>query len=804
MKKIALIAGIIVVVLIAAGLVISGNYRDDIRSAEPQYSGSIRLSGLQDSVVVRYDQDAVPTIQADNQQDLFYAAGYVAASERLWQMEFTRLTVQGRLAEFLGEEALQYDKFLRTIGLNRLGAQLQETVDENTLTMLQAYTDGINRYIDSHRENLPVEYQLLEFEPEPWTVEQSLGIVRLMAWELNIAWHLDIVIDEIFRQVGEQKGQDIFPEYPADGPRVLSDRGSMASNALDQFLSIDKAFRQFRGIQGTHIGSNSWVVSGSRSQSGMPLLANDPHLGYSQPSRWYEMHLQAPGINVSGATIPGLPFVVIGRNDSIAWGLTSAMVDDADFFEEVVEPENPYLYLHNGQWLGMDSRKEIFYTKEGLTDSIVVRTTRHGPIVSDIHPVGRQLDRVISMRWTGHEMSDEVTAIYQLNMASDWGEFTQAVNQFHVPGQNIVYADISGNIGLRIAAKIPVRRTGLGNVVHTGTENTYEWVRFLTPDQLPGMYNPAQGYIATANNKIMEDNQFAFHISNLYEPPSRIERIEELLATKPVHSVADFKQYQMDVLSPHAREVTGYILDAFEGQEIEDEYIRGALTWLEKWDFTMSPESIPATLFNVTFLNLLENTYLDEMGELLFTNFLELPNAPIRNITSLLERPLNPWWDDTLTNGYENRYIILRRSLTEAIGWLREQYGRSMINWRWGRLHTVTFPHALGSGLGLADRFIGLNLGPYESGGSGTTVNNGEFFFTDPYHNVLGPSIRQIANMADPDSTFRIIYSGQSGHPMSPHYSDQVAPWLNGEYHMRPLSDEGVLETTENTLVLTP
>ncbi len=780
------------------------NFRRNMNQADPEYSGITTTEGLRDSVVIRFDQYAIPYISAKNDEDLYFTAGYITAAERMWHMEFNRLAAQGRLSEFVGSKAYEYDKFVRTIGFHRLGMELKDFIDSTSLAILKDYVRGINVYIETHQESLPVEYELLDFAPEPWTLEQSLAMIRLVAWEMTVAWHLDVVLGVIYNEMGEQKGQDIFPTYPDFKPHIISNDSRVLSTLLLPFLSIDNEFRKFIGSPGTNIGSNGWTISGKRSESGKPLLANDPHLGYGQPSRWYEMHLQSPGINAAGVTIPGLPGIVIGHNESIAWGLTSMMADDADFFVETVDVDNPYLYMYEGQWTGMERRKEVVNIKGQPADSFVVRITHHGPIISDVHPLGKDLDQVISMQWTGLEMSDELTAITRLNRATNWQEFQRAVNMFQVPAQNIIYADTAGNIGLRPVAKIPVRRNGRGNLPVPGDVDTYEWVRFIGPQRFPSLYNPPEGYIATANNKLIDSDRVGIHISNLYEPPSRIERIIELLDTKPKHTLTDFTRYQNDTISPHARQVTPFILNAFRNTHMEDDYLRAALTWLRTWDYSMDEESIPATIFNVTFMNLIRNIYLDELGEILLDHYVRLPNAAIRNTSWLLQRPVNPWWDDVTTNGFENRDVMLRRSLLYAIDWLKSTFGTSMVNWQWGRLHKVQFEHTIGRSIGVADLLYNFNLGPYERAGNGMTINNGAYSFQTPYDNISGPTMRHIVDLGDIDNTRSVIYSGQSGHPLNPHYNDQVELWLNGRYHRLPITESGVQKVTENTLYLVP
>lgn len=795
------LAGIVMLVVIGFSI-----YVQVIRTAEPEYSGRMALDGLRNEVIVQYDEYAVPHVTAQNEDDLYFAAGYLAASERMWQMEMTRLAGQGRLAEFLGPDALEYDKYLRTIGFNHLVQELKQSISAQSYAIYENYAAGVNAYLTTHQDKLPLEYRLLGFQPEPWTVEHSLLYVRMMAWELNIAWHLDVVLGAVIDRVGEEKAREVFPRYDTTKPTIIPDNAGRFADALRPFLQLDRNYRKFRGIPGMHVGSNSWVVSGEKSVTGKPILANDPHLGFSQPSKWYEMHLKAPGINVTGVTLAGLPGIVIGHNDSIAWGFTNVMADDADFFIETVNPDNPYLYMYEGQWTGMDRRKEVMKVKGAEAESLTVRITRHGPIVSDIHPLGDQMgeNKVVAMRWTGYEMSDEMAAMYQISKASNWEEFSTGVSNFHVPGQNIIYADVRGNIGFRPAVKIPVRNRGTGNIPVPGDVDTYEWIGFRTPLELPYLFNPEEKFIATANNKTIDDDNYRYHISNLYEPPSRIVRIRELLTAKNEHSVEDFQRYQMNYVSPHARKMTPYFLSAFATMDVEEVYLNKALDWLKNWDYSMDAESIPATIFNVAFMKLIENTYKDEMGDTLYHEFIRLANAPIRNLSWLVQRPNNLWWDNITTSGLETRNTILRLSLTEAVEELHEQYGRSMVNWQWGHLHQATFPHFIGENSGFANTLFGLNIGPFEIGGSSTTINKGEYNYQDPYKAILGPSMRQITDLANIDASESVIYSGQSGHPLSEHYADQKELWRTGKYHQLPLSEEAVAKVAVDTLYLTP
>lgn len=795
------VAALTIVLVILIGLSI---HLQVVGNSEPEYTGSVRIPGLQEGVAVRFDAFRIPHIQAANEKDLYTAAGYIVASERMWQMELRRLLGRGKLAEIVGREVLDMDRLMRVVGFSRLAGQLKDSLSEHTLESYRAYTRGINAYLEQHRDNLPLEYRFIGYTPESWKVEDTIMLTRLFAWELNIAWHLDIVLGALIDRLGAPRAREVFPVYPDTRPYIIPPgEGEMAGGLLPA-LTTDETIRKMFGGFGTHMGSNSWVISGERSESGKPILANDPHLLLVQPCRWYEMHLQSPGMNVSGVTLPGMPGVVIGHNDSIAWGLTNVMADDADFFVERVDPENPFRYRYNGQWREMDHRKEIIAIKDAPDDTLIVRETHHGPVVSDVHPAAGVSGKVYAMQWTGFEMSDEFDAIYRVNTASNWEEFSEGVNRFHVPGQNFMYADRRGNIGYRPAVKIPKRGRGSGNMPVPGHVDIYEWTEFILPGDLPYLFNPEEGYIATANNKVVRDDMFQYHISNLYEPPSRIERIRTLIESKRLHNTEDFMKYQLDVVSPHAKRVKRYFIRAMQGKQIDEQYLAHALQALKNWDGNMGENSFAASVFSVAFQKLIHHLYEDEMGDTLTHHFLKLANASIRNVSWMLDRPLNSWWDKVDTQVYETRDDILQRSLYEAVQWLRNHYGRSMVSWQWGKLHTLNIRHPFGEGNVLIDRLYGLSLGPFNIGGSGTTVNAGVYNYQEPYSMLLGPSMRLITDMSDFDRSRGILYSGQSGHPGSRHYDDQTPLWRTGEYRNRPFTDEAIQEGTESILSLLP
>jgi len=798
---------LIVFVLAFLGFIILA-YRLVTRSL-PETTGTISLSSLHQPVEVVRDNYGVPHIKAHDEHDLFLAVGYVQAQDRLWQMDLIRRAGEGRLAEILGPEAVKFDKLFRTLGFARLAQRLAQQLHHESRAALEAYAQGVNEYITSHHGNYPIEFAILGYEPEPWTVEHSLLVARLMAWELNLSWWVDLSLGELLVRVGEEHTRQIIPTYPENAPSIVSEpwqgmphsltRRSVRSRIgfsneqmsrrvfehLRGFLKINEEFRRQFQFEGVHIGSNSWVVDSFRSTSGKPILANDPHLAFGVPSKWYEMHLTCPGFNVAGVSLPGAPAIVIGHNDRIAWGLTNVMADDADFYVERVDSTNPFRYEYNGTWLPVDTATEVIRVRDEMPVSILVRSTHHGAIVSDVWPTAIPFadslrEGVVSMRWTGFEMSDEMYALHRINQARNWDEFVSGLKEFAVPGQNFIYADVDGNIGYWAAVRLPVRPAGYNSVLPLpGWSKDAEWKGFVPFEQLPHVLNPREHFIATANNKIVGD-WYPYYISQLWEPPSRILRIQEMILQKEKLSVEDMKHMQFDYVSPFARELVPYILHAFDSTRVDDATLATALTYFRNWDANCTGESVPASIFCVFFTHLLQNTFRVHMDQSLFNTYVFLTNVPYRALPVLLSDSTSWWFDDPRTQTVETRDDVIRKSLQDALAELRQRLGEDIKTWQWGKLHTVTFEHLLGRRWPLDKIF---NIGTFPVGGTGTTVNNGEYRFHQPYANVLGPSMRQITDLSDTKRSWSVLPTGQSGQPFSAHFNDQTPLWLEGKYH---------------------
>ena len=791
MRKTLIGIGVIAIVLLVIGV---GTGYILVTRSFPAVSGTIDAKGLTQDVQVYRDDFGVPHIIAQSEYDAFFTVGFTHAQDRLWQMEITRRAGMGRLSEVLGEPALSIDKMFHTLGLWRQSQKLSLSLDDDTRKALQAYADGVNNFISTHTGKYPIEFDMLHIEPEPWTVEHSLLVSRLMAWELNYSRWIDLLLAELVQRFGEEQAKEIFPYWPENAPLIVPKEvmGKSFAEDLRPFFDAEGAYRSLLGIRALESGSNAWALSGTKSTTGKPLLANDPHLLLMSPARWYEIHFVAPSLDVAGMSIPGVPFVIVGRNQRIAWGVTNAMMDDEDFYIERVDSlQHPTRYLLNNTWLPMGETIDTIVVKGSLPVALSIYRTHRGPIVNKMEPMAHAASSLISMRWTGYESSNEAGAFYHIDKAGSWQEFQEALKSFAVPAQNFVYADIDGNIAYRTGGKLPIRKTKGPTLPFPGWTDEYDWMGFVPFDQMPHVINPPEGFIATANNKIVDDS-YPYALSHHWESPWRSMRISEVLSEQNAFTVEETERLQCDLISLQAREMVPYILHAYDSTRITEGDVKTALEYLRNWNFEMRKEDVSSTLFQATVNKLIYNIFHDKMGDQLYGLYDTLASTPLSALEHLLKNPNSEWFDDRSTPVRETRDDIIRRSLSDALTMLKSDLGGSLKEWQWGRVHTVTFRHVFGANNILSGIF---NVGPFPVGGSHATINVGQYFIAHSFQSAVGPSMRQIFNLADINDTRTVLPPGQSGQVFTSHYKDQISLWLNGGYKLRPMR-RSVLEST--------
>ncbi len=803
------IVGSLLLVFIIGGYIIYSVLSNSL----PVYEGTLKAKELKENVEIYRDSMAVAYVFARNDEDAAFALGYLHAQERMFIMDLIRRAGEGRLSEIFGEETLPFDKMFRTIGIKRTAERILEKMNPEALRILNAYSKGINYYIAQKKNEYTFEFDFLGYQPEKWKPLHSIIVIRMMAWELNISWWTDLMFTELVQKFGKEKVEDIFPEYPENGPTIIPSGLEKFAQVNSSFIKTDQLFRKFIGSTGTHIGSNSWVVNKEKSVSGKPIIANDPHLGFSAPGKWYAVVIRSPEWNAAGVSLPGVPGIVIGKNKNISWALTNIMLDDCDFYFEKLDSSKTK-YLLDGKWKNLSVIEDTIEVRNRKPVPIEIKSTHRGPIISAIYPYNFIYNKEhnsyppISVRWMGDELSDEAYAFLKINKASNWEEFKSAVQMFNVPGQNFIYADKEGNIGYLFGGALPIRKANNTTFVFDGTNSENDWKGFVDRDELPMLYNPPQNFIASANNKTVKE--FKYHISNLWEPPSRIERITQLLNSKEKHSEQDFMNYQMDFVSPYAKTIVKYIIDAFKDVKITDSNLKLSLELLSEWNYDLNKYYQAPAIYLTTYKYLLENIYEDKMGNDLFNQFVFMANVPYRSILKLLDNPSSVWWDDVNTDVREGRDEIIRKSVSDALTYLENEIGSEVKTWQWGRIHKVVFKHPFSGNFSPLDDYI--NIGPYEIGGDGTTIFNTEYSFSEsvekypvfrhkPFENDLGPSMRFLYDFSKPDQFYLILTTGQSGNVMSDHYSDMALMWLEGKY-MKISTDVNKIKNSSNKLLI--
>ncbi|MCH7827939.1 MAG: penicillin acylase family protein, partial [Bacteroidetes bacterium] len=700
----AVIISIIVIILIGGAI-----FYNMLNSSLPEYKDEISLNGIDNNIEIYRDSVAVPYIIAQTESDAAFALGYVHAQERLFTMDIARRAGAGKLSEIFGEKTILFDKMFLTVGIKRNLIKNLAKYNRNNIKLLKAYSRGVNFFIKNAGGKLPIEFSVLGYEPEEWRPIHSLIIMRMMAWELNIGWWTDFAYTELVQKVGVEKAKEILPAYPKDAPVIIPKSIANLPKINNSFVRVEKQFRKFLGLRGTHIGSNSWVVDGSMSESGKPIIANDTHLAFSAPDKWFAAVIKAGNLDAAGFTLPGIPGIVIGKNKSIAWAMTNIMADDADFYSEKIDSSGKK-YFYDGKWFNLKIIKDTINVRNSTPVVNVTKITRNGPIISDIHPLSflyknePETFSPISMHWLGSEFSDELNAIYNVNKAKNFYQFKKALNDFGVPGQNFIYGDKKGNIGYVFAADLPLRKFYDASYIIDGTRSKFRWKGILNRNKIPYLLNPPNHFIASANNKTLKN--FKYYISNLWEPSSRIDRITQLLKSKKKHSLEDFKNYQMDFVSPYAKEITGHLLSAFSNIKVVDDNLRKTLSLFKQWDFNFNKYSQTPLIYAAFFKTLIINIYEDEMGEELLNDFVFIANVPYRSIQQILNEDDNSWYDNINTPKLETKNYIIRKSLTDALDYLENKLGKKMDYWQWGNLHQVTFKHIFIGKLKVLDNLV--------------------------------------------------------------------------------------------------
>lgn len=894
MRRIArlarLIVGLLVVVAIVVGLLLGWI----VGRAFPQRGGTVNLAGLSAAVTVLRDTNDIPQIYASTPADLFMAEGYIHASERMWQMEVWRHISSGTLSELFGKSEIKTDSFIRTLGWRQSAARDYAAASPDAKAALAAYAKGVNAWLATHKElSLPFVVAgflgpgggLAGYQPAPWDPVDSIAWAKVEAWQLGGNMDTEIFDLLLSAKVDPAAVKELSPAYPkgmpvivptgaagsggagASGgqgsapgpvdPTVVAAAGSSAAQAdLLDLLGLSDAIGALTGLGPSSsvagsggIGSNDWVVSGAHTVSGTPMLANDPHLAHSMPSLWFMvgLHCQPLGsicpYDVSGVSFPGDPGVILGHDARIAWGFTNVDPDVQDLFVEKVDPTDPTRYEYKGQLLPFTTRLETIKVAGGAPVTIKVRSTIHGPVISDVEDDLKAASAggglaggggsaggglagtgvVYALRWTATaEVGHDIEAILQLDRATDFRSFRAALANFDAPAQNVVYADVDGHIGYQMPGRIPIRNAGDGSLPVPGWTGAYDWTGYVPRDQLPFLYDPPSGIIATANNATV-DSRFPIFIGDAWDPGYRAARILHLLEAKPKLTETDMTAIQGDTRIGLADDVVPKLAGSTPATTDGTTVLRS----IQTWDRTCPTASAGCAAFNVFLYHLLRDVFDPRLGGgAAKTDIARLFVGSSRSaeaLVTLLGEPQSRWWQDPRAAGSRTMSTVIAAALDQTGADLRAQLGDPS-GWTWGAIHTVTFQEqTLGeSGIGPLEWL--LDKGPYPVAGAPFAVDQTyvdvSVAYPDPYAadpsatgttdlktifaNLGGPSYRLVVDMGHLDAATIVDTTGQSGLPFDSHYGDLIDDWLAVKAVPLPFSRTAVDAAAKQTLTLTP
>ncbi len=782
------------------------------RRPYPQATGAQTVPGLAAEVTVYRDEFGIPHIYASSLEDLFFAQGYVHAQDRFWQMEWWRHIGQGRISEIAGAATLDNDKFIRTMGWHRMAQTTVEyyrAEEPAYYALLEAYAAGVNAYIgDKSPGELSLNYSILQTVNEPWDIEpwepiDTVGWGVVMSFDLADDINRELAYAQMVDQFGEEVVAQLVPPYPYHDRPVIAPTDQLVSEFASSKIPAGWATAvNWQNVNTTligaapqilggefFVGSNNWVISGQHTDTGLPLLANDPHLSIQMPAIWYQVGLHAPGYDVVGFSFAGVPGVIIGHNNDIAWGVTNAGVDVQDLYIERIVG-NQYEYM--GQMLDLEIIEEVIKVNGGEDVTLPVRITRHGPIISDVL---EDTEEVLAVRWTAQEPSRVLQAVLLLNQASNYQEYRDALRYWDIPSQNVIYADQEGNIAYQMPGRIPIRRSGYGLVPAPGWTDEYEWLGWIPFEELPALFNPDRGFIATANEAIV-DPAYPHYLTRDWADGDRgqriVEMIEAAIANGGKISSDDIAAIQNDNFSYLAKTYVPYLANL----QTADPRLQDALTTLRDWDGQEQRDSHAATIFALFYVHLYPAILADEIGE---ENVDRIRNNIF--LHAIAHDAASPWWDNVNTPEQESREAILLQALTEALDWLDENKGGAVA---WGELHTATFVSSPLGDSGIADIEALVNRGPFAADGGRSIVNAASWSPGNPAAITGHASMRMIIDFSDFDASRAVIPTGQSGHPGHPWYESEIELWLNGQYHPLWWSRAAVEANAVDQMVLRP
>jgi penicillin G amidase len=770
-----------------------------------QSSGTLDLPGLKDAVTVLRDEKGMAFIYARDMDDAMMAQGFVTAQDRLFQMELTRLIATGRICELAGEDAKPLALRMKSIGFPRNAKKHSDLLDAGTRSFFQKYLDGVNAFIKLRPKEHHLEFKLAGIKPTPWQIEDSLAVAYFMSWNTAANLTTEVVAQMLVEKLGPEKAMEIFPlsVNPDETPGVGKAALATAIEVSRLSLETDERVLSYLEDHAVGIGSNNWCVGPLLSTGGKPVVANDPHLdSHILPGPWYPTGLITPWIRAVGVTIPGIPGILVGRTEDVAFGITNAYGDNQDLYVETLDPKDPERYLEGEQSFPFDTVEEILLVKDAKEpegyrqENVKTRLTHRGPVISGVL-TGLKTQNVMTLRWAPFDRMDPCIGLHYMLGSRSVSEFREAIKCVNILLLNFGFADQEGNIGWQVSGRIPIRARGDGTIPHVVKDSEDDWVGYLRPEEMPQAHNPERGWVGTCNHNVVT-RDYPYYYSSYLAPSYRYERLKELLDNPNPKSVEDHWQFQRDTMNLMARRIAPLMARAL--MDHEDTRVMGEI--LSSWDYKDDPDKAAPTVFQAVYRQFALLVFQDELGEDLARTMLDSWFFWEQKLQTMVLEGSSPWFDNVRTEGTkESRDALFYQAGLQVSKELTSSLGKDPKNWVWGNVHQIEFLNPIrtkGFGTGL------LGGGKHHAPGSGETLNCGYYRFNEPFDVVVSASLRMVADLSDQDKILAVLPGGVCGRLFHPHTKDQVEPFMNGEKVYWWFSDKAIKHHTKARLELVP